>query len=216
MSRYVIELRPDCKVVQQICESNGQVCIGTRSIQYLEELTADYINENFPTIQQGAYDCGYKDGRNVTETQAYDDAYQRGLSEGKTQEQNRTWAYAKKVVLNHDEGGISISELSEIFDCGSIQQVFRRYTVSEVIKKLEAYEEEQDDKIVVGDIIANNTEPKLKMWVTCFDEIGFCGIAITDFGTVDEGKLYSSCSPKGWYKIGHFDISKILEAMKHD
>ena len=72
------------------------------------------------------------------------------------------------------------------------------------------------DSIGVGDIIANNTEPKLKVWVTCFDEIGFCGIAITDFGTVDGGKLYSSCSPKGWHKIGHFDIAKILEAMKND
>lgn len=74
MSRYVIELRPDCKVVQQICESNGQVCIGARSIQYLEELTADYINEHFGELQQDAHDRGYKDGRNVTETQAHDDA----------------------------------------------------------------------------------------------------------------------------------------------
>ena len=72
------------------------------------------------------------------------------------------------------------------------------------------------DNIGVGDIIANNTEPKLKAWVTGFDEIGFCGIAITDFGTVDGGKLYSSCSPKGWHKIGHFDIQKILEDMRHD
>ena len=46
MSKYVIELRPDCKVVQQICETNGQVCIGARSIQYLEELTADYIKRH--------------------------------------------------------------------------------------------------------------------------------------------------------------------------
>ena len=85
MSKYVIELRPDCKVVQQICESNGQVCIDARSIQYFEELNSDYINEHFGELQQDAYDRGYKDGRNVTETQAHDDAYQRGLEDGKAQ-----------------------------------------------------------------------------------------------------------------------------------
>lgn len=67
MSRYVIELRPDCKVVQQICESNGQVCIGARSIQYLEELTADYINEQFGSLQDDAYKRGLEDGKAVND-----------------------------------------------------------------------------------------------------------------------------------------------------
>ena len=67
MSRYVIELRPDCKVVQQICESNGQVCIGARSIQYLEELTADYINEHFGSLQDDAYKRGLEDGKKVND-----------------------------------------------------------------------------------------------------------------------------------------------------
>lgn len=67
MNRYVIELRPDCKVVQQICESNGQVCIGARSIQYLEELTADYINEHFGSLQDDAYKRGLEDGKAVND-----------------------------------------------------------------------------------------------------------------------------------------------------
>lgn len=74
MNKYVIELRPDCKVVQQICESNGQVCIGTRSIRYLEELNSDYINEHFGSLQ--------------------DDAYQRGLEDA--------WEAARKIVKMPD------------------------------------------------------------------------------------------------------------------
>ena len=67
MSKYIIDLRPDCKVVQQICESNGQVCIGARSIQYLEELTADYINEHFGSLQDDAYKRGLEDGKAVND-----------------------------------------------------------------------------------------------------------------------------------------------------
>lgn len=63
MSKYVIELRPDCKVVQQICESNGQVSIGARSIEYLEELNSDYINEHYGQLQDTAYQKGFEDGK---------------------------------------------------------------------------------------------------------------------------------------------------------
>ena len=63
MSKYVIELRPDCKVVQQICESDGRFCIGSKSIEYLEELNADYVNEHFGSLQDDAYQRGLEDGK---------------------------------------------------------------------------------------------------------------------------------------------------------
>lgn len=63
MNKYVIELRPDCKVVQQICESDGQISIGAKSIEYLEELNSDYINEHFGQLQDDAYQKGFEDGK---------------------------------------------------------------------------------------------------------------------------------------------------------
>ena len=63
MNKYVIELRPDCKVVQEICESDGKVSIGAKSINYLEELNSDYINEHFGDLQDTAYQEGFKDGK---------------------------------------------------------------------------------------------------------------------------------------------------------
>ena len=65
MNKYVIELRPDCKVVQQICESDGNVSIGAKSINYLEELNSDYINEHFSDLQDTAYQKGFEDGKAV-------------------------------------------------------------------------------------------------------------------------------------------------------
>ena len=67
MSKYVIELRPDCKVVQQICESDGQVSIGSQSIVYLEELNADYVNEHFGILQDDAYNAGFERGKAIYE-----------------------------------------------------------------------------------------------------------------------------------------------------
>jgi len=67
MNKYVIDLRPDCKVVQQICESDGKIILGTRSINFLEELNSDYINEHFGDLQDTAYQKGFEDGKAVND-----------------------------------------------------------------------------------------------------------------------------------------------------
>ena len=195
MSKYVIEIKPEYedkfRGVMILGAKNSNLYVDSQTVDELEELNSDYINEHFSDLQ--------------------DTAYQRGLEDGK----KATWEATRKVIRLPE--GVVLDLFTDCYSsvCTALQ-VFLKYEGSEVIEKLKAYEEKKADKIEVGDIIANNTEPKLKVWVTCFDEIGFCGIAITDFGTVDGGKLYSSCSPKGWHKIGHFDIDKILEEMRHD
>ena len=204
MSKYVIDLRPDCKVVQQICASEENVNVGARSVGLLDALTDDYVKENFKYLLDAEYHRGLEEGNDI--------GYKDGVKDG----QNEAWECAKKLFSTMSE-----TEIEKVFPTewnnGGFNALINLQP-QEAIAKLKAHEEKQkaDDEIKRGDVIANNTEPKLKVWVTCFDEIGFCGIAITDFGTVDEGKLYSSCSPKGWHKIGHFDITKILEDMRHD
>lgn len=113
-------------------------------------IRADYQKQVDDAYQRG-YDKGYADKANNVEVcnkiakDIQDEAYQRGL--------NDAWEAAKKVVLNPDEGGLDIQELNEVFNCATIQQVFRRYTLSEVIAKLKAHEEKQkaDEEIKVGD-----------------------------------------------------------------
>ena len=63
MSKYIIDLRPDCKVVQQICASDGNVNVGARSVGLLDELTDDYVKENFKDLLKGEYQRGLEDGK---------------------------------------------------------------------------------------------------------------------------------------------------------
>ena len=76
MNKYVIELRPDCKVVQEICESDGKVSIGAKSVNYLEELNSDYINEHFGDLQDTAYQKGFEDGKAVNDKRCEGCMYQ--------------------------------------------------------------------------------------------------------------------------------------------
>ena len=55
MSKYIIDLRPDCKVVQQICVSDDNVCVGARSVELFDALTDDCVKENFKDLLEGEY-----------------------------------------------------------------------------------------------------------------------------------------------------------------
>ena len=84
-------------------------------------------------------------------TEQVDDAHRQGLEDA--------WEYAKKIVLNPDDGGLGLSELNEIFGFYTLQSIFKNYTVQQAIEKLKAYEKEQkaNDEIKVGDEVINNT-----------------------------------------------------------
>ena len=63
MSKYIIDLRPDCKVVQQICVSDDNVGVGARSVELFDALTDDYVKENFKDLLEGEYQRGFEDGK---------------------------------------------------------------------------------------------------------------------------------------------------------
>ena len=133
-----------------------------------------------------------------------DEAYQKGAEDGR----NETWEVARKIALYRDEGGTSILDLTKIFDCCTIQQVFRRYTVSEAIAKLKAYEEKQkaENEIKVGDEVEvlNSGSKYLIAWISGTILCGFAHDGVT-----------CRLQPSDVRKTGrHFDIAKILEEMK--
>ena len=200
MSKYVIELQPNCKVVQQICESDGQLSIHSKWVDFLKKLDSDYINEHFGNLQDTAYQKGLEEGNDI--------GYKDGVNDGR----NEAWEAAKKVVLNPDENGLDIQELNKIFNCATIQQVFRKYTVSEVITKLKACEEEQkvdNDKFEFGDEIID------------VDGVRGCVVSKNNEGYDTMYALFDGCRvpqyvTKSYYrKTGrHFGIDKILEEIK--
>lgn len=128
------------------------------------------------------------------------EAYQRGLDDA--------WEAARKIVLDRDEGGTSIVDLTEIFGSCTIQQVFRMYTVSHAVAKLKAYEEKRkaDDEIKVGDEVIY-IEHKFIVFATETEE---------HYASLfDVNGRHASASQSKCKKTGrHFDIPKILEEMR--
>ena len=222
MSKYVIDLRPDCKVIQEICESDGQVSIGAKSIEYLEKLNADYINEHFGDLQGTAYQRGLEDGKKAFDLleSERNSEYQRGLNEGNgigykdgvNDGQHEAWKAARKIVLSPDEEGISALDLIAIFGKGSAYNVFKNYTASEAIAKLKAYEEKQktDNCIEIGDEVEWDGDK----YIVTYRNTNM-GV-IQDYDLMSRyGSVVDHVKRCSFVKTGrHFDIAKILEEMK--
>lgn len=190
MSKYIIEIeeKPLC-VFDKDTQTHfprlwrvkgfNSLVFDEDGLSRLEELNSDYINEHFGDLQ--------------------DTAYQRGLKDA--------WEAARKVALNSNDGGLGIEDLDEIFDCYTLQQVFKKHTAQQTIAKLKAYEQKQDDKIEVGD--------EVKPFYTDITGV----VTLIDGDTIyvlwRDGSSTSTLKLKEVTKTGrHFDIQKILEGMK--
>jgi hypothetical protein len=153
-----------------------------------------------------AYQRGFDDGKKAFDLldAERDSEYQRGLDDA--------WKAARKIALYRDEGGTSILDLTEIFDCCTIQQVFRRYTVSEAIAKLKAYEEKQktDNCIEIGDEVEWDGDK----YIVTYRNTNM-GV-IQDYDLMSRyGSVVDHVKRCSFVKTGrHFDIAKILEEMK--
>lgn len=73
--------------------------------------------------------------------------YQRGLEDA--------WNVARKIAVETDDGGVSISALYEMFGTESMRMIMKNNTVYDAIAKLKAYEEKQkaDGEIKAGDVV---------------------------------------------------------------
>jgi hypothetical protein len=200
-------------VVQQICESDGKIILGTRSINFLEELNSDYINEHFGDLQDEAYQEGYKACMSENDFDSpctSCEAYQRGL--------NDAWKAARKIAdmwtrIDNDEL-LAIFGITERIGHSTIRSLFEKQTANEAMLGLKAYEEKQkaDDEIKVGDEVAfhhDDGRPDTVVVVTYIGQDGFID------GMDGRGTQYAHKNPTKWTKTGrHFDIDKILEEMK--
>lgn len=156
---------------------------------------------------QRGYDKGYADKTNNDEVgkELAKDIYQRGL--------DAAWEAARKMVLSVDEGGLSVHNLTKIFGSESSRYAFRKYSASEAIEKLKAFEEKQkaDDEIRVKDEVVWTQGANIAIVVTSIytvDDVEWCD------GVCKDGKVYSILTKNARKTGRRFDIDKILEAMK--
>ncbi len=194
--KYVIEIKPEyedtIKGVMVLGAMESNLYVDTLSIEDLEELNSDYINEHFGELQDEAYQRGYEEGRKV------------GIKDGMCE----AWEAARKLAVETDDGGISISALYEMFGTESMCMIMKNNTVYDAIDKLKAYEEKKDDSIKVGDeVIYNGTTRCLVVT----PETGDRYASLLDCNGIHYSADHRECKKTG----RHFDIQSILEAMKN-
>lgn len=210
--KYIIEIKPEYedsfKGVMILGAKDSDLFVDTLAVENLEELTSDYINEHFGDLQDEAYQRGLEEGKKAFDLldAERDSEYQRGL--------NDAWEAARKIALDPHEGGLIARDMSKIFGCESVHYCFKNYSAAEALDKLKAYEEKNkaDDEIKVGDevnllgdrfIVTRIFQPH-NMKRQCD-------------GIDDDGCVYNGVLMDDLEKTGrHFDIDKILEEMRHD
>ena len=212
MSKYVIEIeeKPLCvfdKDTQTFfprlwrVKGFNSLVFDKEGLSRLEELNSDYINEHFSDLQDTAYQKGLEEGKKATwglVADASSAEYQRGLDDA--------WEAAKKIEL---DDGIDMNTLCTIFGYGCSDSIIRNYSASEAIEKLKAYEEKQkaDDDIKAGDIVYLSGD---KYIVSYINDDG-----CADLIHIWSGSTCARVSPDCLTRTGkHYDIDKILEAMK--
>ena len=128
--KYIIDIDDDLAFDPQFIQLVGAECTGTVRIRHiefdmLEELTSDYVSENFCESQ--------------------DAVYQRGL--------NDAWEAARKIVCAPQEEGLGRKMLDTIFgdELGRSEIMFT-YSAQEAIAKLKAYEQKQTKRDIGNDI----------------------------------------------------------------
>lgn len=142
--KYIIELEePEIFDEQKFyqCTQMPWLAVSENVVENL----APYIEPDLEQIKKEAYEQGQKDLRESCVPQD-EEAYGFGYNEGFQRGLDITWDAARKIE------NLSEAEKFEIFGEYDMFHIMRRYTATEAIKKLKAYEQEKEE-IQVGDEI---------------------------------------------------------------
>lgn len=164
------------------------VCWGTKEREPCrcggDESKCDF----YPEKKKGAVEMGNK----------IDDAYKKGAEDA--------WEAARKIVLDKDSGGLSISELGKVFGTVGYYDIMQDKSPLDAIEKIRQYEKRNEFQ--VGDEV---------------QRYGASAVVVRTHLNDDESKMYvvfqdGSCGRKDkedWTKTGrHFpQIAEVLGMM---
>ena len=141
---------------------------------------AGYADSNNANLLSEAYQEGFTDGEKevITEEKAIDLLEKTGWKYTRDKEMiergmNIVWECIKKIVYSTKDGGLGVDELCEIFGTALPRFIVRDHLPSEVIQKIQAWEEKEkqkqaqaDDEIRVGDEVYTSLDENYKYIVT--------------------------------------------------
>lgn len=190
MSKYIIELDYDFQRVVGVGVKQGTVWVKDYDVDDLEELCADYINENYGDLQDTAYQRGLEDGKQTAVGAAElreKLEYQKGFKDGKAQ--------AERGCEECKYGGTPQGD-SPCYNCSNYYQ--NNWTA-------------KDDKIEVGDEVTD-IQSGANFLVTHLWESNHGDKGVSGFN--NDCSAFSATLDKVSKTGRHFDIGKILEDMR--
>ena len=134
---YIVYADENVHRIQKIgVDANGRAFTDSESVDYLDELNTDYINEHFGELQETAYQRGLEEGKKATwelVADASNAEYQKGL--------NDAWECARKLFSSMADSDIEKAFPTE-WNNGGFHALINLQP-QEAIAKLKAYEEKQ-------------------------------------------------------------------------
>ena len=210
MSKYIIEINPEyedkIRGVMILGAENSNLYLDSKTVDELEELNSDYINEHFSDLQDTAYQRGLDDGKKAFDLldAERDSEYQRGLDDA--------WGCARKLFSSMADSDIEKAFPIEWNNGGF--KALMNLQPQEAIERLKAYEEQKaDDEIKVGDEVISlkaNGEviEDMPPWIVTYEtKYSYQGF--------EAGGMFHRNPKDSVRKTGrHFDIEAILKEMK--
>lgn len=152
--KYIIELLDDCN-----SEFKGIMAFGlTQEKQISVELIPEeglrpYTEPDLDAVREEAFKNGYDAAYNDIDIKSKNNAaYQKGLS--------NAWETVKELF------NFTFDEQATIFKTTSVRDIVRKYSASETIEKIDAYEQEQEKKDGVW-IASEANKPSVDTTLIC-------------------------------------------------
>lgn len=194
--KYIIELEEPEMFDERKYYQCSQMPWWSVSENIVENLTP-YTEPDMEQNRKEAYAEGYKEGMQLSIDDAkLKEAYKKGLSDA--------WEAARKINCLPSSGGIENYVLGKIFGHNSNPIIMEKFSASECIEKIRAYEQEKEEQIQVGDEVEDGVANIIVL------EINEDG---TVYGFDDEGSIIHATPRK---KTGrHFsEIAEALQKMR--
>ena len=137
--KYIIELLDDCPsefkgIIVFGLTPEGQISAEPIPV---EDLTP-YTEPDLDAVRKEAFENGYGAAcKDIDIESKINAACQKGLS--------NAWETVKKLF------NFTFDEQATIFKTTSVRDIVRKYSASETIEKIDAYEQEKEEQIQVGD-----------------------------------------------------------------
>lgn len=128
MAKYLIEKNDKETIIRVYVNNDGKA-------DFAQAYLAPYIEPDLEQVRKEAYDTAYADAEEIYES-GKRVMYQKGLKDA--------WEAARKICLKESDGGLTVTEIDNIFNVSFYRDAIKDYSASEAVEKIRQYEQEKE------------------------------------------------------------------------